>query len=1142
MKKIILLAFTLWSISVSSQITYPGTPTTGASEMIFDYSLSNCNSIDIPDAPARAFRDAAGKINLIASHYTTWRMTGISFSSLTKSCTPVMTSHNDSNPATFNNNEWIVAPYTTDGVNIRALVHNEYVPCGNATNCWYNSITTVSSADSGKTYTHLTAPSHLVAASPYQSTYPTNHVPFGIFGGSNIIKKGGFYYAMVHLETHLLQEWGAGIMRTSNLSDPASWRGWDGTGYNVQFVNPYTQSGYNNADKVLAPLSRDNIGKMCASLTYNTFFEKYMVVDYTNSIVNGSMVYGFFYALSDDLINWSAKRLIVQTSSTWAAGGSNYPSIIDHADTSRNFERAGQSAYLYYTKWNAGTYDRDLLRIPVTFNKEIVSSLVVNSVANTSDKTPGDGFCLTTGNVCTLRAAIEEANARPPYSGYDTLALPVTFNIPGSGLHTISPPSFLPDIFYPLHINGYTQTGASANSNNFNQGLNTSITIEIDAPIGDVALAFHSGNNMLQGIAFINGTIDFLYEEGYSKSKDNNSVTGCFIGMAADGTTPSTSAINIMNQNGNSIGGTTNASRNLIGGGVLISSSENNEIIGNYIGTTISGSTSSGTTANGIQVNDSSAYNTIGGTDVLARNLISGGNVGVSIRGAHNHDNYIIGNYIGVAKDGISALGNVSSGIMFSDSTYSNSVLNNVIADNSIDEAGIWIDSAYSNIIQSNYIGTDAGSSANIGNGDPGMYSAGIMLLNGSANNIIGGSNAIDGNVIANNNSFGISISDNTGNGNSMLSNLIYDNAEMAIDLSADYLPDANDNLDGDLGPNGIQNYPVLTGAYATAADVSFLGTFNSKANSTYTIQYFSSTVCDPTGNGEGEQLLGTHTVSTNGSGTATINVQFNVAVPTGSFITALATDASNNTSEFSVCRAIVGISIPTITAGGSLTFCEGDSLTLTSSIANSYLWSNGATTQSTTVNSSNSYSVSTDTVGLTSVSAATVVTVDPRPSITISGLVTICNGGSTTLTAGGADTYIWTSGPPTAANLVSPTAHTTYTVTGTITATGCSDTVTQLVMVQTCTGITENTSLQEVVVKPNPTNGLVNIIIKNANINTLLISVINIVGEEVYSSLDGNIAGDYNKQISLENLAKGMYYIKISNGAEVAIKKLIFQ
>jgi len=46
-----------------------------------------------------------------------------------------------------------------------------------------------------------------------------------------------------------------------------------------------------------------------------------------------------------------------------------YPSLVDHADTTVNFERAGQAHYFYYTRFNDGGLDRDLVRVPVTFTK-----------------------------------------------------------------------------------------------------------------------------------------------------------------------------------------------------------------------------------------------------------------------------------------------------------------------------------------------------------------------------------------------------------------------------------------------------------------------------------------------------------------------------------------------------------------------------------------------------------------------------------------------------------------------------------------------------------------------------------------------------------------------------------------------------
>lgn len=1143
MKKIALLICIFVSVSGFAQIIYPGTPSTGTPETVFDYTTDKCNTIDIPDAPARVFRDAAGTLNLIASHYTTWRMTGTTFSALTRDCAQVMDSDQDSDPATFNNNEWIVAPYTLDGINIHALVHNEYVPCGNANNCWYNSITYVSSSDSGKTYSHTTAPSHLVAASPYESPYPSTHAPFGLFGGSNIIFKDGYYYKMVQLESYQLQEWGAGIIRTNDLSDPTSWRGWNGTGFTVQFVNPYTEPGYDPADKVLAPVSRDNIGKMCASLTYNTYFGKYMVVDYTIGEVDGTLKYGFYYSLSDDLINWSSKRLIMQTAATWAAGGSNYPSIIDHNDTSRNFEMAGQNCYLYYTKWNSGTYDRDLIRVPVTFNKQIVTSLVVNSTLDTSDKTPGDGLCLTTGNVCTLRAALEEANARPPYDGYDTLALPITFNISGSGLQTISPSAIYPDVFYPVDIDGYTQTGASVNTNTFDQGLNTTITVALDATHGGSAISFHSGNNILSGLSFVNGAVDFLFEEGYSKSRNNNTVAGCYIGMEADGTTPGAAVLNIYNQSLNTVGGTADADRNLIGGGIVFTKSDSNAVIGNFIGTTFSGMSTSGTSAHGIQIADTCTYNRIGGIAAGERNLISGNNRGIMINGSLSHDNSIVGNFIGVAADGYSVAGNANAGILLGDSTYSNIISNNVISDNSYDEAGIWMDNTYGNTIQSNYIGTDTGMTYPIGNGDPGQFSAGIMLLNGSANNMIGSMSATQGNIIAHNNGFGIALYSNAGIGNSILSNLIYDNAQMGIDLSADSQPDANDSGDGDTGPNDNLNYPELSGAFASSSSVSITGTFNSAANAVYTVQYFTTGSCDASGNGQGHQLLGTETLTTDNSGNASISSSFNVVVTTGNVITALATDNNDNTSEFSACVTIQSGITPTITNTGSLTFCDGDEVTLTSSPGDTYLWSNGETTQSITVDSAASYTVTVDSSGIIGNSAPVTVTVNPLPVVNVSGLTTICSGGSTTLTASGADTFEWTNGPSTAAYTVTPTDTTEYVVTGTITATGCIDSITEIVNVEICTEVEEDeNALREIMVYPNPAqDGSFAITIKNAGTDEVIITVLNTIGMKVFESTD-DLEDEYTRQIKLDKFASGIYYVKIKLETEVITTKLVIE
>ena len=923
MKQHLLTLAVITSLTVNAQIEYPGSAavSAGALEVVFDYDIDKCNTEDIPDVPTRVFRDASGTINLIASHFTNWRMTGNDFSSLTKDCNPIMSSHQSSNASDFNNNEWISATYTLDGTNVHALVHNEYVPCGNWNNCWYNSITYASSSDSGTTFTHDTAPNHLVAASPYQSPYPNSHSPFGIFGGSNIIEKDGYYYKILQLETYQAQQWGAGLIRTNDLSDPTSWRGWDGTAFTVQFVNPYTQSGYTAADHVLEPVSRDQIGKMCSSISYNSYFGKYILVDFTVGEVNGVLKDGFYYSLSNDLIHWSTKQFIMQVQQTWAAGGANYPSLIDHNDLSRNFEITGQTCFLYYTKWNSGAYDRDLVRVPITFSKKTVTSFAVNATTDAGDATPGDGICKTTGNVCTLRAALEESNARPTYDGYDTIALPITFAIASeaNAVKTIKPATPLPEMFYPSYIDGYTQSGSSANTNNFNQGLNTTINILLDAEDGGAhALAYHCGSNTLTGMAIINGNIDFLYEECYSKSSDKNTIEGCYIGVGTDGMTAYWGALNINNQSNNNIGGSSNASRNLIAGGIILNKSNYNTITNNYFGSDYSGMASTGTGAHSIEINDSCSYNTIGGASASLRNLISGGNRGVVISGANSQYNDVLGNYIGIACDGISGLGNNASGITLNNSANNNTIggvgAANVICDNSSDEAGIWMEDAYDNTIQSNFIGTDATQTYALGNGDIGNFCGGIIMKGACHDNMIGGLNTNEGNVIAFNNAHGLVTFGDVGIGNAFLSNLFYGNQEMAIDLGADDYPNGNDNQDGDSGPNDNMNFPEFTGAYASANDIEITGAFNSVPNGTYKIQYYVNDGCDPMGNGEGEILIGTETITTNGSGNATISKTISVKVNVGQYLSALATNANNSTSEFAACQIVdLATSVKTI-------------------------------------------------------------------------------------------------------------------------------------------------------------------------------------------------------------------------------------
>ena len=144
-----------------------------------------------------------------------------------------------------------------------------------------------------------------------------------------------------------------------------------------------------------------------------------------------------------------------------------------------------------------------------------------------------------------------------------------------------------------------------------------------------------------------------------------------------------------------------------------------------------------------------------------------------------------------------------------------------------------------------------------------------------------------------------------------------------------------------------------------------------------------------------------------------------------------------------SAVTAVVVNALPTatITANGPTTFCQGGSVTLTASSGSSYLWSNGATTSSITVNTTGCYSVIvTNANGCSATSACTQVTVNALPVATISSLNgnSFCQGASVTLVSTPGSIYAWSNNLTTQSINVTSTANLTVTVTN---AAGCSAT-----------------------------------------------------------------------------------------------------
>jgi hypothetical protein len=362
----------------------------GPEEVVFDWTNDRCEDENIPDIAARAFRDAEGQVQLWIGHYYNYRMIGPDLNNVKSDCTAsIMRSDFDPDPSKFNDSEWLAAPYTEDGNTIYGIVHNEYrgdthnaarpgqCPSGDRLTCLDTSVTEVISTDGGESFHDiLDPPNHMVATMPY--TFNDQGVPSGLRQPSNIIQdKDGYFYVFTNISdyptnpTDFPPQWVC-VMRTNDLSDPSSWRFWDGEGFSGKFVNPYIETVGPDTPKC-APLEKEDLsGSLNESVTYNTALGRYIMIGYSYHPVAVDPTWGYYYSLSDDLVHWTRRKLLLELPGENAVDNSAtdtfyaYPSLMDPDSPSMNFQTSDENAYLYVTRFNNGvTLDRDLIRFPV---------------------------------------------------------------------------------------------------------------------------------------------------------------------------------------------------------------------------------------------------------------------------------------------------------------------------------------------------------------------------------------------------------------------------------------------------------------------------------------------------------------------------------------------------------------------------------------------------------------------------------------------------------------------------------------------------------------------------------------------------------------------------------------------------------
>lgn len=501
----------------------------------------------------------------------------------------------------------------------------------------------------------------------------------------------------------------------------------------------------------------------------------------------------------------------------------------------------------------------------------------------------------------------------------------INFNIAGAGVKTINIGSALPVILKPVTINGYSQGGAAVNT--LANGDNALILVELNgagagAGVNGLTLGVGSDGSTIRGL-----TVNRFTGHGILILSDGNFISGNFVGVNPAGTTRmpngtfpnSGDGIRVESASNNLVGGSTSAERNIVSGNAIVgihivgnflNPATGNIVHGNFVGVAADGKSSVGNRTEpapapgsaegnnlfGIEVSGGN-NNIIGGSVAGDRNVVGLNGSGIEVDNG-GQGNIIQGNFSGVGADGTTPAGNLLQGIVL----RSSNGFGPPLGPPQPNEPGVSF----------NLVGGTAAGSGNLVefNGTAGVAVFGNPVSASGQPNV---GNAIEGNTIFLN-----------GRSNPI--------ALLGIDLTNGFVFPREDGLTpndskghgGPNNPNNFQNFPVLTSALPNSGKTDVSGTLKADPNSTYRIEFFANDT-DPSGGiPEGQQFLGAINVNTDANGSAAFSVTLNVSVANGRSVTATATDAIGNTSEFSAAL-VIPTPLPTL-AINDVSITEGDS------------------------------------------------------------------------------------------------------------------------------------------------------------------------------------------------------------------------
>lgn len=337
------------------------------------------------------------------------------------------------------------------------------------------------------------------------------------------------------------------------------------------------------------------------------------------------------------------------------------------------------------------------------------------------------------------------------------------------------------------------------------------------------------------------------------------------------------------------------------GNGVRVVNSDHSTIAGNLIGTDALGDAGNGNGGDGVVLDTNATFTTVGGGAAADRNVISGNSAnGVNVKSGAGVGNVVEGNYLGTDASGTVAIPNVGNGANIGGSGVL--VTGNLLSGNFGNGISI---NGNNNTVVRNFIGTAADGASPLGGNGGSPFSDGVYVQ--GYGNAIGAAGA--GNVIAYNENAGVVVF--VGSGNAVRYNSVYANGNIGIDLGDDGHT-LNDSLPHDGTNNNYQDFPLITGIkWASDGSLLLSGTVYGDHEADYTVDVYTTDAVDAGLNGQGRHYLGSFVVHVDASGHGDFaNVSLAAPAAGDSYVVATATDEAGNTSEFSLAAALPAASV----------------------------------------------------------------------------------------------------------------------------------------------------------------------------------------------------------------------------------------